>query len=122
MAIRVIATGVTIHRSPDPWPRPEAGRTVVQVRAFVELERDGVFERREGSALDRSITVASDPTTDLLHAADEVRYEAGDIFGDLRIAGEDVTRFEFRAAPFRIELSDEVREALRGSWKEREPR
>jgi ATPase subunit of ABC transporter with duplicated ATPase domains len=41
--------------------------------------------------------------------------------GDLRIGGSETTRWEFYAAPFRIELADDLRERLRMSWEDREP-
>jgi ABC-type Fe3+/spermidine/putrescine transport system ATPase subunit len=41
--------------------------------------------------------------------------------GDLRIGGSETTRWEFHAAPFRIELADDLRERLRMSWEDREP-
>ena len=62
-------------------------------------------------------------TTDLLELAQHQRdANLGVLLGDLRRAGYDVTRWEFYASPFRIELSDELREQLSGHWKEREPR
>ena len=64
-----------------------------------------------------------DPTTDLLELAQHQRdANLGVLLGDLRRAGYDVTRWEFYASLFRIELSDELREQLSGHWKEREPR
>jgi hypothetical protein len=40
----------------------------------------------------------------------------GPAFGDARIAGADVTRFECYSAPFRIELGADLRAILAGTW------
>ena len=50
------------------------------------------------------------------------RDHLGDALGDLRIAGEEVTRFEVYAAPFRIELTPGLMKLLSGRWDERDPR
>jgi hypothetical protein len=55
-----------------------------------------------------------------LHARED---QFGELLGDLRIGDDmDVTRWEFNAAPFRIELSPRLRERLAGTWQGREPR
>jgi hypothetical protein len=55
-------------------------------------------------------------------ALEQRELNLGTAFGDARIAGADVTRFECYAAPFRVELDDRLRAVLGGTWDERDPR
>jgi hypothetical protein len=57
-----------------------------------------------------------------LEARDARDTHLGDLLGDLRIGGCDVTRFEFHAAPCHIELADELYDLLAASWREHPPR
>lgn len=52
----------------------------------------------------------------------DLRDHLGDVLGDLRIAGEDVTLFEVYTAPFRIELTPGFMKLRSGRWDERDPR
>ncbi len=61
------------------------------------------------------VPAAGDPTSELLRIAQEAReLHLGDLLGDLRIGGYAITRFDFHAAPFRIELSPDLRDRLPG--------
>jgi hypothetical protein len=47
----------------------------------------------------------------------------GPLYGDLvRDDGPDLTRWEFYSAPFHIELADDLRAHLAGTWRGRDPR
>jgi hypothetical protein len=70
----------------------------------------------------QSVSLAADPTSALLRIAKEARSHLGDLLGDLRIGGCDITRFEFHATPHRIELASDLRDRLAASWHERPPR
>ena len=59
-------------------------------------------------------------TTQLVEQAMQQRDgNLGNLVGDLRMNGIDVTRWEVYAAPFRIELHPDL---LDGTWRERAPR
>jgi hypothetical protein len=91
---------------------------------FANLEDDGRRFRVGGSwGGNRPIRLDEDPTSALLAVAEAARDSGnmGSLFGDLKIGEADVTRFEFHAAPSKVELSAHLHRALRGTWKEREP-
>jgi hypothetical protein len=131
MPERLLGTGVTL-RVPrchagdpkDPLSRDaKSGDLRVEIQVFAELE-DGPRPYRIGGSLDRaSVSSTADPTKELVALAHEAReVHLGNLLGDLRSGGCDITRFEFYSSPFRIELSPDLREAFRGVWKERPPR
>ncbi len=62
-----------------------------------------------------------DPTYPLARVAYDVREDLGVIVGDLRIAGDDVTRFEVYSAPFRIQLTERLAHHVAGRWRYRDP-
>jgi hypothetical protein len=131
VAERVVSTGVEL-RLPSLSERdeqhavPPAGETPVVAQVFAEVD-DGARRYRVGGTTVLSpgfgIAPGSDPTTALVRIAYETREEhLGELLGDMRIGDCDVTRFEFYAAPFKIELAAPLREALVGSWRDRPPR
>jgi hypothetical protein len=130
MGERVVGTGVELRlpSRPDEHDQhaaPPAGEIPVVAQVFVEVEDVGRRYRVGGTTVLSSgygIAPGSDPTTDLVRIAYETREEhLGDLLGDMRMGGCDVTRFEFYAAPFEIELAAPLREALAGSWRDRPP-
>lgn len=132
MAERLLSTGVEL-RLPTRWPDkgevPPAvdertGEVFVEAHVFAEMEDSGRRYRVGGSvAGGETLPLGEDPTTTLVRIAHEAReLSLGDLLGDLRIGGCDLTRFEFYAAPFQIELAADLRERLTGSWRERSPR
>jgi hypothetical protein len=145
MAARLVGTGVELmlfeeapfHDELD-WPYPgdatpedhaiaarvEAG-TVVRTarRLFVELEEDGRrFPWAGGWSSGPDVDIGSDPTSVLVAAAYDAREDLGQTLLDFHRHGDDVTRFELYAAPFRIVLSEGLQKRLATSWKRRPPR
>jgi hypothetical protein len=118
---RVVQTGVTLRcEAPEPAHRQELG---ISAEVWVEVERDGVRSRHGGQTAFGELVLGEDPTKPLIELALQQReLNLGTAFGDARIAGADVTRFECYAAPFRVELDDELRVVLGGTWEERDPR
>jgi hypothetical protein len=141
----VIATGVELtleEEDPDGLPDPpelerDFSRTpedraldarvargeMIRVRAqeFVEFDTADGRQRWGGSSFGTAIDATADPAVALLELAQgDVRMNGP--FGDLRRSGYDVTRWEYYAAPHRLELSAELSERLAGAWKERPPR
>ena len=102
----------------------KANQILIEVQVFAEVEEDG-RRYRMGGTVQRGAAVSrsGDPTTPLLEIAHEARdTHLGNLLGDLRMSGSDLTRFEFYAAPFRIELAEDLREHLKASWRGRPPR
>lgn len=96
---------------------------MIEVRAqeFVDFETADGRMRFRGSSFGSAIDVTTDPTIELLELGQgEVRLNGP--FSDLRRCDFDVTRWEYYAAPHRLELSDRLRERLAGTWKGRDPR
>ena len=123
MADRVIQTGVTLRCAPGADPAGEEIEVTAEV--WAEVEEDGQHGpvRVGGNFMHSWVLLREDPTSQLMEIAHEQReLNLGCILGDLRIGGADVTRFECYAAPFRVELDDDLREQLSGTWDEREPR
>lgn len=120
---RIVGTGALIEL--DRSVEHIRGRPTVLVCCFAEVEIDGASERRPGSAhggddLDAEIfDGAGDPTTVLVEAGRRTHELLGNLLGDLRREGHDITRWEIYAAPFRIELTDEVRDLLGSRLPER---
>lgn len=97
------------------------------VRTFADVEAAGTVERWWGSTESRDCEpntqiLGDDPGRRLLKEAADARAGLGPLLGDLRIAGYDITRWEFYSAPTCIELSEALRTRLAGSWYERDPR
>ena len=89
---------------------------------FADLEDDGRHFRLGGSwGMERPISLNEDPTSALLEIVKEERYHLGNLFGDLRMGNMDVTRWEFYAAPFKVELSPQLQARLAGAWQGRAP-
>lgn len=97
MDARVIATGVELVLAADA---------------------DSDIRRPSTPALD----LGRDPTTVLFRYADDA-WENQQLMGDIGHGDIDITRFEFYAAPHRVELSPALRERLATTpWKGRPPR
>ena len=130
MAERVLGTGVELRlRTADAYAALERGddpgEVAIEAQVFTDVADDGRRYRVGGvTAWSEGWVLASgfDPTSALVAIADEMRENLGDLLGDMRRGGCDVTRFEFYASPFRIELDDPLREALGDRWNERPPR
>jgi hypothetical protein len=61
-----------------------------------------------------STGVGEDVTNQLMAIAHEAReVHLGDLLGDLGRQGRELARWDFCAAPFRVELSDALRERVR---------
>src|SRR4051794_5602024 len=131
MAEVLLGTGVEVRlprrwfdESDDPSVDDEKTNEVfVEFAVFADLEEDGCRYRMGGTVgRGDAVSLSDDPTTALLKIAQEAReLHLGDLLGDLRIGGCDLTRFEFYAAPFHVELDQDLRERLVGSWRGRAP-
>jgi hypothetical protein len=117
---RVVETGVTLRCE---TPRPLRGEKLeVSAEGWVEVERDGGRSRHGGQTAFRDLVLGEDPTKPLIELAFDQREEnLGTAFGDARIAGADVTRFECYSAPFRVVLDEYLRAVLADTWDERDP-
>jgi len=135
--MRVVATGVELRLADEPIEyepltpeeRGERERVargeLVEVRAslFVEIEEDdgGRSVIQGWSPATARIDLTSDPTSALVQLARDARDE-DDLLGDV-LRDEDLTRFEYHAAPHRIELAPDLRERLEAAnWRDRPPR
>jgi hypothetical protein len=109
VAARVLGTGVLIDLSGE---RPAEADVVVELELFADVVLEHGPEHRRGPVHFAEIELDHDPTNQLLEAAHTAReLNLGTIFGDLMIGGPtDLTRFELYAAPFRVELTDELRD------------
>src|SRR4051812_27080560 len=125
MSNRLVGTGVVLRRPQrQAWEAaqpqavdPASGELMVEIQIFAELEASGRKGRIGGSTDRAAISATEDPTKRLVDLAEEAReLHLGPLLGDLRIAGCDLTRFEFYSAPFRIELAADLRSALVGLW------
>ena len=90
---------------------------VIKAQVFVDVKANGRVERVSGTQWwPQEIWLDRDPTNQLIERAYDGRFHLGDLYGDLWITGSGPSRWEFYAAPFRVELSAELREILRDSW------
>jgi hypothetical protein len=121
MPDRVVQAGVTLRcETAEPVP---GGPLEVSAEVWVEVECDGERFRTGGQTALGELVLGEDPTTPLIELAlDQRETNLGDAFGDARIAGADVTRFEVYSAPFRVVLDEGLRAVLAGTWRERDPR
>jgi CspA family cold shock protein len=87
----------------------ERGEVVVlEAQVFVEVEGERVGGT---TSLGHELRLGEDVVNQLLKLASEEREQhLGDLLGDLRREGSKLERWEFYSAPFRIELSDDLRE------------
>jgi len=130
MSDELLGTGVVLRppsRAPDeaaaPAPVDARGDVVVELQVFAELSENGTVSRTGGSVDRQTVAAGTDPTTRLIEIALDAReVHLGDLLGDVRNCGHDITRFEFYAAPFRIELAPSLRERFESAWRERPPR
>ena len=121
MTDRVMETGVTLRCEPAG---PVHGHALeFSAEVWVEIEQDGVRSRTGGQTAFGELVLGEDPTSPLINLALLQREDnLGCAFGDARIAGADVTRYECYSAPFRVELDEGLRTVLTGTWDERDPR
>lgn len=127
MTVELTGTGVELrlvgespHSGEDFNPRDPR----IEAQCFVEVV-DGPRRERWGGSTGLFDLPGDDEglTSGLLGAAHRERDgNLGGLLGDLRRAGYDVTRWEFYSLPFRVELSEKLREFLSGRWRERDPR
>ena len=112
-----------LERERDEQAAYERGEVVfVGWHVFADLEDEGRSFRFGGSwGMERPIRLDEDPTSALLEIVAEERYHLGDLLGDLRIGNMDVTRWEFYAAPFKVELSPGLQNRLVKAWRGRPP-
>lgn len=115
MAERLLGTGVELRllRDEGGWLGLVGQEDRLEARRLEDLLESG-----RGVLVETQVFVDLEDGGRRLDARDG---HLGDLLGDLRIGGSDTTRWEFYAAPFRIELGDDLRERLRGSWEGREP-
>jgi hypothetical protein len=92
-----------------------AGRLVwVAVQVFAVVERRSGADRIGGTMFGPvEVDATRDPTNDLIGAAYSARDHLGTLYGDLRIAGLNVDRWELYAAPFRVVLDERAESLLR---------
>lgn len=127
-----VAAGAVLFlsREDEGWRMPEeldlraaaAEGNVVHVGCQVY----GLFEGRLflGSAHwdDRGwIRTDEDPTTALIAVAHANHEFLGEVVGDMRMAGHDVTRWEVLAAPFAVHLEPALADRLAAAWSPRAP-
>lgn len=98
-----LATGVALTYA------AESARLEAQV--FVEVQADATDLRFCGSIYTETL---SQDGGDLINALVDAAHTArerhlGELLGDLRRAGVDVARWDFYAAPFRVEACDSLR-------------
>ncbi len=105
-------------------PAIQSGQAVlVEAHAFVAMEQDGEHYRVGTTGGAQKVSLQADPTSELLRVAQAAReVHLGDLLGDLRREGLDATRWEFYAAPFHIELTADLRDRLKDTWSDRDPR
>lgn len=83
---------------------------LVMFQLFAEFVEDGDVSRVGGTKWGpMAVRLDKDPTTELAEAAYEGRRHLGDLYSDLR----GVRKWDLYAAPFRLELDEEVSVALR---------
>jgi len=107
--IQVVATGIVVAEASDGATVPGT-KALVTLTAFVEF--DGYGERKRWTGGPQGpMPLPSDgsTTTALLHL---VRDFEEDLLPDLGIAGLRTSRFDFYAAPRRIEVAPSLRERL----------
>ena len=120
MTDRVIETGVTLRCESASPVHGQALEFSAEI--WVEVEQDGLRSRTGGQTTFGELVLGEDPTRPLIDLALLQREtNLGSAFGDARIAGADVTRFECYSAPFRVELDEGLRTVLSGTWDERDP-
>ena len=132
MAEVLLGTGAELRlprRGPGEHdePPPQDGKSnevLVEVQVFADPEDDGRRYRMGGTVgQGHAVRLSDDPTTALLGIAEEARQlHLGSLLGDLRRSGSNITRFDFYASPFHIELAQELGERLRRSWRGDPPR
>lgn len=133
--MELVATGVELRLEREarlePVPKREApvdrppDKQVIAAQSFAEVLDNGRRKKwPSGSTSFYDLPPRdTDPTTGLLGMAYGERQNLGGLLGDLRRANDyDITRWEFYALPFRVELRPELFEHLRGTWKERDPK
>lgn len=127
--VRVIATGIVFEQPDDPaesllrWNEVitpelrqqlaawEAGEVLLLTHAaFVEFDDGSEIRRWTGTPQGPfPISTSASATTELLARAADWQE---DLLADLGISGYEVPRFDFYAAPRRIDLADELRNRL----------
>jgi hypothetical protein len=109
MAETLLGTGAELRlprRAPDESEDPAAidektNKAFVEVQVFAEIEDEG-RRYRVGGTVGRgdAVSLADDPTTALLRIAEEAREEhLGELLGDLRIGGCDITPVRLLRSP-----------------------
>ena len=122
MTDRVTQTGVTLRCAPLVPRTHDEIEVTAEVWAEVEQEGEPVPIRVGGNYMHAELTLGQDPTRQLMEIAYAQRDgNLGSILGKLRLRDVDVTRFECYSAPFRVELGEDLRDLLSGSWDERDP-
>lgn len=136
MTERLLRTGVAL-RLPSSHPgeedlqssRPASNQVKavpdqveVEIQVFADLQDERGTHRVAGPVDGATVDRTADPTTGLIHLAQEARdLHLGDLLGDVRIRGCNVTRFELYFVPFHIELSSELNDEFARVWNGRRP-
>jgi hypothetical protein len=122
---KIIGTGVrvTIARPGIPFRGPTSNGLRMEIEAFAEIDTDGETRRYGAAFRPYELPGDGDPAAQLVDNVNKHREsDLGNHLADMKQSGLDVTRFELYSAPFRIELSDDLRAKLAGKWRERDPR
>jgi hypothetical protein len=125
LAVGIQLSPVTSEQRMERRAEQRGELIFVAAGAFADLEADGRTGRLWSTFRGKhAVRLDEDPTSQLIEFAeacrDDLRYN---LQHDLRYGGEmDLTRWEFYAAPFTVELSPLLRERLGAAWSERAPR
>lgn len=117
----VAAAGAALDLAPHSTAIKGATEEANAWELFVEVVEHSSLVRQGGPLSSAVIDIPADPTYPLARLAYDFRLDLGVIVGDLRMAGDDVTRFEVYAAPFRIQLTDRLAHHFAGRWRYRDP-
>jgi hypothetical protein len=121
MPHRVVETGVILRA--ESVGTSDGHPLEVSAEIWIDIDHEGETLRFGGQTAFGDLPLGEDPTKPLIDLALSQRdMNLGSALGDARIGGFDITRFECYAAPFRIELDDQLRSVLSGTWDERDPR
>jgi hypothetical protein len=126
VAERVVGTGIELSLvSADAYNALERGSVpgdfAIEAQLFTDVDDDGRRYRVGGSTVRSGgwgyCQPVLTPRRCWSRSRKEMREDSGDLLGDMKRGGCDLTRFEFYASPFHIELDEALQEALRSGGK-----
>jgi hypothetical protein len=112
VSVEIIATGVLVRPATDDEIRDfgdEFHGVLAVGTPFVDFRQDGERVHWTGTHVHTGVANAAE-LDDLVKEAKSQRM---DLFGDMRIAGLDVTREAYLGAPYRVEVDSELAERPR---------